>query len=112
MSDKREILFTVDLDDQHVPETIRWQAADAPVEGHQSCDAFLISLWDSQQKATLRIDLWTKEMQIDHMNAFFFQTLMTMADTFQNATGNQDVAEDMRNFSREFAQKVEMPAEE
>ncbi|MCB1036697.1 MAG: gliding motility protein GldC [Acidobacteria bacterium] len=112
MSEKREILFTVELDDQRVPEAIHWQAADAPVEGPQPCDAFLISLWDSGQKSTLRIDLWTKEMQVDHMNAFFFQTLMTMAETFQNATGNREVADDIRAFGREFARKVEMPPEE
>lgn len=112
MGETREILFTVELDDQRVPQAMYWQAADAPVEGRQSCEAFLISLWDAQQKSTLRIDLWTKEMQIDHMNAFFFQTLMTLADTFQNATGNQERAEDIRAFGRDFARKLEMPAED
>lgn len=111
MSDKREILFTVELDEGRVPQAIHWQAADGPADGPQACEAFLISLWDAQQKSTLRIDLWTKQMQVDHMNAFFFQTLVTMADTFQNATGNEEVAENIRSFSREFARKVEMPAE-
>lgn len=112
MSETREIVFTVELDDQQVPETMFWQAADAPSQGRQACEAFLISLWDAEQKSTLRIDLWTKEMQIGHMNAFFFQTLMTLADTFERATGNQEVAAEIRTFGRDFATKVEMPAEE
>jgi hypothetical protein len=32
------------------------------------------------EKAALRIDLWTKDMMVDEMADFFYQTLMTMAE--------------------------------
>lgn len=109
---QREIHFTVSLDENQIAEEIRWSATDSPSGGDQRCEAVLLSLWDAEQKASLRIDLWTKEMKIDHMNAFFFQTLMTLADTLQNATANQEAADDMREFARGLAQKLEMPAAE
>ncbi len=108
---ERQIQFTVTLDDKDVAEEIRWQATDSPLEGEQLCEAFLISLWDGDQKASLRIDLWTKKMQVDHMNAFFFQTFLTLADTFQAATSNEEVAEEIRQFARSLAGKLEMPPE-
>jgi gliding motility-associated protein GldC len=107
--EQREIQLTVSLDENQVPETIRWRATDAPGGEEQSCEAFLLSMWDGQRKASLRIDLWTKAMQVDHMNAFFLQTFMTLADTFEKATGNQEVAQDIRLFGEDFGKKVALP---
>lgn len=108
---EKEIKLTVQLDQRHVPESIEWQASDAPDASAQACDAFLLALWDSDEQATLRIDLWTKKMQVVHMNAFFFQTLMTMADTYQRATGNEEAAQEMRELGRRFGQLVPLPPE-
>jgi len=107
-SAEREINFKIRLDEKNVAESIRWSATDAP-GGEQECDSFLLSLWDSDNQATLRIDLWTKTMQVDHMNAFFSQTFMTMADTFQRATGNEAAADGIRRFAEEFARQVALP---
>jgi|GEM_PF-238186 gliding motility-associated protein GldC len=106
---EREIKLNVQLDDNQVPERIQWQATDSPTGEPQGCDAFLLSLWNSQQKSTLRIDLWTKDMQVDHMNAFFFQTLMTLAETYERATHNHEVADGLRRFCEELAATVPMP---
>lgn len=108
---EREIKIQVALDESNVAEEIRWQATDGP-GGDQGCEAFLLSMWDAEQRATLRIDLWTKEMQVDHMNAFFIQTFLTMADTFQRATGNEDAANEVRRFAEDLARKVVLPRED
>ncbi|MDY7092981.1 MAG: gliding motility protein GldC [Acidobacteriota bacterium] len=108
----KQITLNVQLDEKRIAETIHWHATDAPHPEPQACDAFLLSIWDAANKATLRIDLWTKEMKVDQMNAFVLQTLMTMADTFQNATNNQEQADEIRAFTQDLATRLQLPAEE
>ena len=109
MSDKKkEISITVDLDENDVPTNIDWNATDKAGEGIAHCRAMLLSMWDPEQQDTLRLDLWTKEMTIDEMKVFFHQTLVTMADTFQNSTNEEGMAEDMRDFTSYFAEKMEI----
>lgn len=108
----KQISLNVQLDENRIAETIHWHATDAPHPEPQACDAFLLSIWDAANKATLRIDLWTKEMKVDQMNAFVLQTLMTMADTFQNATNNQEQADEIRAFTQDLATRLQLPAEE
>lgn len=104
--DSSKINVEVKLDTDRVPESIRWQADDSPFDGMRDCKSFMISLWDKKDSSTLRIDLWTKEMRIDEMNAFFYQTLMTMADTYSRATNNQEMANEMKNFGNNFGKKT------
>jgi len=40
--------------------------------------------------------------------SFFHQTLMTMADSFQRATGENEMCEDMRDFCRYFAERMQI----
>jgi gliding motility-associated protein GldC len=54
----------------------------------------------------MRIDLWTKEMPVDEMKIFFHQTLVAMSDTFHRATGDEKMAETMKDFLRIFCRKV------
>lgn len=105
---KKEISITVELDDHNVPERIDWNATDKDGEGIANCRAMLLSMWDPEKQDTLRLDLWTKEMTIDEMKVFFHQTLITMADTLENATNEEDMAEDMRDFTSYFAEKMEI----
>lgn len=98
------IRFTVELDENHVPERIAWEADDAA--GPSECKSTLISLWDAREQNTLRIDLWTKQMTTDEMKAFFHQNIMTMADTFERATGEAAMAEQMRDFGHYFAEHM------
>ncbi len=101
-----EINLKVHLDDENVPNTIEWQATDAPEPGMQEAKAMMISLWDAEARNALRIDLWTKDMSIDDMNDFFFQVLLTMADTYKRATNNKEIMADMKQFARDFAEKA------
>ncbi|MDP9042142.1 MAG: gliding motility protein GldC [Bacteroidota bacterium] len=99
------IHIRVSLDENKMPSEISWSAADSSSENTRNAKAFLLSIWDGADKEALRIDLWTKDMMVDEMEDFFYQTLMTMADTYQRATRHNDLAADMKEFARTFYQK-------
>ena len=106
MSKSSDINFKVQLDENQVPEKIDWTASDAGEES--SCKAMLVSLWDEKENNTLRIDLWTKEMTVDEMKKFFHQSIMTMADTFERATNETEMAKEMKEFGTKFAEKMDL----
>lgn len=111
---KHNININVMLDNEKMPEHIDWSASGSPNEEGSPAKAVMISLWDGKEKTAMRIDLWTKQMMVDEMNDFFFQTMMTMADTFNRATRNEALANEYREFARSFKQKADdaMMAEE
>jgi gliding motility-associated protein GldC len=76
------IIIDVQTDQNKIPDSISWKATDTTVEEPQQAKAMMLSFWDGAEKTALRIDLWTKDMMIDEMADFFYQTMMTMADTF------------------------------
>lgn len=102
---KSTITVEVVLDDQKVPQEINWRATDSTAEEAQQAKAMMVSFWDSAEKAALRIDLWTKQMMVDEMADFYYQTFMTMADTFQRATKNTELVGDIKNFAADFYKK-------
>src|SRR5271156_5154860 len=99
------IHIQVELDENKMPSEINWSAPDNKAENTRKAKAFLLSLWDGSDKAALRIDLWTKDMMVDEMEDFFYQTLMTMADTYQRATHHDDLAIEIKKFARNIYQK-------
>jgi len=102
-----EIKFNVGLDENKVPETIFWTAEDGGIENSES-KALMISVWDTKQKDTLRMDLWTKDMPVDEMKQFFHQTLVSMTETFERATDDQKMSATMKDFCDHFAEKLEL----
>ena len=102
-----EIKLTVELDENRVPEKIKWTAQDGGVN-EEEAKAMLLSIWDSKVQETLRIDLWTKDMPVDEMKVFFHQTLVAMADTFHRATEDEKMTATMRDFCDYFAEKLEL----
>ena len=70
--------------------------------------AMMLSVWDSENKESLKIDLWTKDMPVDEMKIFFHQTLVAMSDTFLKATQDEKMTATMREFSDYFAEKLEI----
>ncbi len=102
-----KIEFTVELDENRVPENISWSAEDGGIKD-ESSKAIMLSVWDSQQKDTLRMDLWTKDMPVDEMKQFFHQTLVSMANTFERATNDDKMSATMRDFCDYFAEKLEL----
>jgi len=101
-----EIKFSITLDEKSMPTKIVWSASDSQKES--SSKAAMISLWDENEKNTLRIDLWTKDMMVDEMKLFYHQSLLSMADTFERSTGEVDAAKAMRNFAREFGERMQI----
>lgn len=102
-----KIEIDVSLDENKVPEKISWSAPDGGVFKEES-KAVLLSVWDSKNKESLRIDLWTKDMPVDEMKIFFHQTLSAMADTFERATNDDKMSATMRDFTEYFAEKLEL----
>ena len=104
---KHTISIDVHLDSEKMPEHIDWHATGSSQAEPTSAKAFMLSLWDGQEKTALKIDLWTKKMMVDEMNDFFYQTMMTMAETFKNATRNEALAEEYKEFARNFKRKAD-----
>ena len=105
---KSEIKFTISLDENQVPQTIDWEATGSENDGIKSCKAILTSIWDANDKSTLKIDLWTKDMPVDEMKIFFHQTLLSMADTFEKATGEEAITGVLRDYCMHFAEKLNL----
>jgi gliding motility-associated protein GldC len=101
-----EINFKVTLDENNLPLSIEWDAGGMNEKG--SCKSVLISLWDPKENNTLKIDLWTKDMLVDEMKIFFHQTLLTMADTLKRSTGEDKLAEDLKDYCAHFAEKTDL----
>ncbi len=102
---KSSINIDILLDPNKVPEQISWQATDSSADMAQKAKAMCIAFWDATDKTALRIDLWTKEMMVDEMADFYYQMLMSMADTFKRATQQQELSDDMKTFAKNFFEK-------
>ena len=102
-----EITLKVGLDENRVPEELTWSAEDGGIE-NEKAKAMMLSVWDSEKKESLKIDLWTKDMPVDDMKIFFHQTLVTMADTFMKATQDEKMTATMKDFCDYFAEKLEL----
>jgi len=102
---KSTITIDVMLDPDKIPQQINWKASDSSADMQQKSKAMCLAFWDGADKSALRIDLWTKDMMVDEMGDFFYQMMMTMADTFQRATKNNTLSEEMKNFAKDFYKK-------
>jgi len=102
-----EIRLKVGLDENRIPEELSWTAQDGGVR-QEEAKAMLLSVWDSKNKESLKIDLWTKDMPVDEMKIFFHQTLVTLSDTFMKATQDERMTATMKDFCDYFAEKMEL----
>jgi gliding motility-associated protein GldC len=101
------ITIDVSLDQTRMPESITWSASESTIDSARKARAMILSFWDGADKTALRIDLWTKEMMVDEMADFFFQTMMSMADTYERATKQTELVKDMKRFAQEFYSKFQ-----
>ncbi|HVU58341.1 MAG TPA: gliding motility protein GldC [Puia sp.] len=102
---RSSINIDVLLDADRVPEQISWNATDTTAEAARKAKAMMLAFWDGADKTALRIDLWTKDMMVDEMADFFYQTFMTMAETYHRATQDQGLTNDMKEFAKSFYNK-------
>jgi gliding motility-associated protein GldC len=99
------ISIDIELDENKVPQQIRWNASDSTADMDQLAKSMMIAFWDGADKTALRIDLWTKEMMVDEMADFYYQNMMGMADTYLRATQQQELVDEMKHFAKEFYKK-------
>lgn len=102
-----QITLTVGLDENRVPEKLNWSAQDGGIDNVEA-KAMLLSVWDSKNQESLKIDLWTKDMPVDEMKIFFHQTLVSLSDTFMKATQDEKMTATMKDFCDYFAEKLEL----
>lgn len=102
-----EIKFTIELDENKVPEKLSWTAQDGGIQD-EAAKAIMLSIWNSDKKESLRIDLWTKDMPVDEMKIFIYQSLLAMSDTYERATNDEKMTATMRDFTEYFAEKLEL----
>ena len=104
---KSTIHLDIELDENRVPERIQWSAPDGGVDQAET-PAVMLSVWDERAEELLRIDLWTKDMRVDHMKKMYHQTLLALADGLERATSEAEAAEDLRTFARHFAERLKL----
>ncbi len=107
MTVKKEsaINIKISLGENKVPERITWSAPDQN-QYDQAAKAMLLSFFDEQSKDTLKIDLWTHEMQIGEMDRFYFQTLRALSETYFKATNNHILARALQDFTQYFGEET------
>ncbi len=105
--EKSQIKIDIILGKNQVPETIQWSAPDQD-KFDQQAKAMLLSFFDRENRETLKIDLWTRDMQVVEMDRFFYQTLRALVDTYFKATNNQALARAMQQFVQYFGEQTEI----
>ena len=105
---KSTIKIEIELDEHQVPEKIYWTASDNPDQKNMAAKGMLLSLFDPQTRETLKIDLWTKEMQVLEMDRFIYQSIRGLADTYFKATSNDKMASAMREFVQFFGEETDI----
>jgi gliding motility-associated protein GldC len=106
---KSTIEVEIGMDAKNLPIEIKWKTSDAPA-GYpmQEVKAFVLSLFDKPTQDTLKMDLWTTEMQVEEMDRFVFFTMRSLGDTYFRATGNKKLAEQMQSFVQHFGEETKI----
>lgn len=103
---KSEINFEIELDEANLPKVIRWDASDKEGEGSDSTKSISLNVWDNLNHSTLRIDLWTDEMSVVEMKRFYIDILGGMAQTILNSTGDEYMAEEIKDLCDRLVKHV------
>ena len=100
------IHLTIELDEKNIPEKILWDATDKPEAGPSETKAIDLSIWDPTQQNTLRIDLWTKDMPVDHMKRFYIDCIGGLAQSALQSTGDEAMAREMNDLCERLTKFV------
>lgn len=92
---KSTIQFTIQLDSNNTPEKIEWEATDKPDPGLSETKSISIALWDHQQKNTMRIDLWAKDMPVEDMRKFYIDCIGGLSQSVLSSTGDEFMAHEI-----------------
>ena len=108
---KSKINFTIELDEENIPEKISWEASDNP-DLPSETRAVTISLWDHSQLNTMRIDLWTKDMEIGDMKRFYIDCLGGMAQSLLSSTGDEAMSTEINNLCDRLVEHIKKEMKE
>ncbi|MEM6397629.1 MAG: gliding motility protein GldC [Bacteroidota bacterium] len=103
ISKQSNIKIGVGLDEEKMPIYLDYAGEG---EKPRECKAALLSFFAKDTKETMKIDLWTKDMQIVEMDRFFYQTLRSLTETYYRATQNKDLANDFQQFVFYFGKQT------
>jgi gliding motility-associated protein GldC len=92
---KARISFEIELDEKSIPHKIFWDATDSQIKGGKEAKAIAVSIW-------------TNEMLVQDMNIFTYQSLVKIADTYQNSTNNPQIAQEIKDFANYLSEKLEI----
>jgi gliding motility-associated protein GldC len=104
MGKTTELNIRVELDENNLPINMNWSSSDGDQHGINK--AVFLSLWDEQEKNSMHLHLWTKEMTLDEMKQFMHQTLLAQSDTIKRAIGDEKLAASLYDFAHDFALKA------
>lgn len=102
---KNTIKIEIELNENKIPKEITWIGSDGK---EQVAKGMLLSFLDRTTKDTMKLDLWTEDLQVGEMDQLMYYTLRSLADTYINATGNKDLAEQMQQFAHHFGLATEL----
>lgn len=104
---KETLNVDVIMDENMIPESINWRSTQEN-DKIEEASAALMYFWNAKNKETFNLDLWTKKMSIEEMNMMIFQSFMTMANTYERATSEDQLANAMRDFAEFFGEKTKI----
>ena len=104
---KQTLKFEVELDENNLPNSIKMLEEKA---SNSSIDlkALLIAGWDAKRKETLRVDIWTKDMPVNDMFIMCHQNMMGMATSLEKSTGQNKLANALRDYCDFFAKETKI----
>ncbi|CAN5346803.1 gliding motility protein GldC [soil metagenome] len=100
------INFTIELDSNNIPEKIQWDATEKPDSGLSETKAISINLWDHDQKNTMRIDLWAKDMPVEDMKRFYIDCVGGLSQSVLSSTGDEYIANEMNALCERLAKHL------
>ena len=103
---KETLAVDVTMDENMIPESINWTSSQDNTK--EEASAALLYFWNASKKETFNLDLWTKKMSIEEMNMMIFQSFMTIANTYERATSEDQLANAMRDFAEFFGEKTKI----
>jgi gliding motility-associated protein GldC len=105
---RSELHFSIELDDNNIPDKIFWLATDDnPEEKIFETKCVAVSIWDHDQRNTMKLDLWNKEMQVDEMKKFCIETIVGLGETLRGATGDEAMADQIAELAIQLRRQHE-----
>ena len=104
---KQTLKFEVELDENNLPNSIK-MLEDQENNSAIDLKALMIAAWDAKRKETLRVDIWTKDMPVNDMFILYHQNMMGMATSLEKSTGQDKLAQALRDYCDFFAKKTKI----